>query len=225
MMRYEPDLGARVGILPRRGQGREIRWFTIQTCYVFHTLNAYEEGDEVVLRACRMAQFPAEIAGAAPAANAVPEPGPSLHEWHFNLRTGAVVERAISDIACEFPRFREDRMGQSHRYGYAGKADGAYQFDGLLKFDLTTGNAERHVHGGGRFGGEGVFVPRPDQRDEDAGWLMTFVHDQGENRGELVIVDAQDFRAAPVARIVMPARVPYGFHGIWVGDRQFSARS
>gem|GEM_PF-3788019 len=31
-----------------------IRWFESPSCYVFHTLNAYEVGDDIVLIACRM---------------------------------------------------------------------------------------------------------------------------------------------------------------------------
>ena len=34
------------GILPRNGNKEDIRWFESDPCFVFHTLNAYEEGDE-----------------------------------------------------------------------------------------------------------------------------------------------------------------------------------
>lgn len=221
LLRYEPDLAARVGVLARRDQGRAIRWFPIQACYVFHTLNAYEDGDEVVLHACRMTSFPDVIAGARPRGKAPGESPPALHEWRFNLRTNAVRERGIDEIGCEFPRLREDHMGRRNRYGYAGKANG-FLFDGLIKFDLQTGRTEQHLHGGGRFGGEGVFVSHPDRQEEDAGWLVTFIHDQSEGRSELVILEARNFRAAPVARIPIPTRVPYGFHGTWVPAERFT---
>ena len=94
------------------------------------------------------------------------------------------------------------------------------RFDGLVKIDLQSGRVEEHRHGRSRSGGEGVFVPNPGQRDEDAGWLLTFVHDQTENRSEMVVVDTRDFQAGPVARVVMPARVPFGFHGTWVPGGQ-----
>jgi len=224
LLRYEPDLGARVGILARRGQGRTIRWFPIQACYVFHTLNAYEDGDEVVLHGCRMSSFPDVIAGAPAQNNAHRESPPALHEWRFNLRTSAVRERGIDDVGCEFPRLREDRLGQRNRYAYAGKANG-FHFDGLLKFDLQTERTEQHLHGNGRFGGEGTFVPHPDRQEEDAGWLATFVHDQREGRSELVFVDTRNLRAAAVARIQIPTRVPYGFHGAWISADRFRTPS
>ena len=51
---FESDKPSRFGIVPRYGDNSNIRWFESPTCYVFHTLNAYEQGDEVVLIACRM---------------------------------------------------------------------------------------------------------------------------------------------------------------------------
>jgi carotenoid cleavage dioxygenase len=33
---------------------------------------------------------------------------------------------------------------------------------------------------------------------------------------DLVVIDASDFTAQPVARIKLPHRVPYGFHGNWI---------
>lgn len=46
--------------------------------------------------------------------------------------------------------------------------------------------------------------------DDDAGYLLTYVHDEAIDVSELVIVDASDVLAGPVARIKLPTRVPYG---------------
>jgi carotenoid cleavage dioxygenase len=53
---------------------------------------------------------------------------------------------------------------------------------------------------------------------EDEGWILTFVYDESSDSSELVIIDASEFEKAPVARIVMPRRVPFGFHGSWLPD-------
>jgi carotenoid cleavage dioxygenase len=74
-------------------------------------------------------------------------------------------------------------------------------------------------HGPGRGAGEAVFIGREGATAEDDGWLMTFVHDVPNEKAELVILDAQDFSSEPVARVLLPRRVPYGFHGNWVSDR------
>jgi carotenoid cleavage dioxygenase len=36
---------------------------------------------------------------------------------------------------------------------------------------------------------------------------------------EFVVLDAQDLGRGYVARVKLPQRVPYGFHGNWVSDR------
>ena len=67
-------------------------------------------------------------------------------------------------------------------------------------------------------------MPRPGGTAEDDGWLMTYVHDERENTDELVVVDARDLPAPPVARVRIPARVPYGFHGLWIGGDDLRAQ-
>jgi carotenoid cleavage dioxygenase len=218
---FERERPGRFGILPRHGDNATVRWFESPSCYVFHTLNAYEMGDEVLLSACRSRGT--DVLGASPG-SAVRErdsPGsdtPALYGWRFNLRTGEVREGPLDDRPCEFPRINEGYLGRRHRYGYAAKAapTDLPKFDGLLKFDLETREARTHSFGAGRYGGEGVFAPRPGAGDEDDGWLMTFVHDEGENTSELVIVNARSIEGEPIARIHLPRRVPYGFHGAWV---------
>ena len=54
---------------------------------------------------------------------------------------------------------------------------------------------------------------------EDDGWLVTYVHDLAAGTAEFVVIDAQDFGRGYVARVLLPQRVPFGFHGNWVSDR------
>ena len=85
-----------------------------------------------------------------------------------------------------------------------------------LGMDLERGAAERVDMGVGRATSEATFVPDPDrQADEDGGWLMSYVYDAETDGSEFVIHDAQDLSAGPLARVVLPQRVPYGFHGDW----------
>jgi carotenoid cleavage dioxygenase len=49
--------------------------------------------------------------------------------------------------------------------------------------------------------------------------LITFVHDLAAGSAEFVVLDAQDFERGYVARVPLPQRVPFGFHGNWVSDR------
>ena len=53
LYRWAPERQARVGVMPREGTAADIRWFEVQPCYVFHPLNAYDDGDRVVLDVVR----------------------------------------------------------------------------------------------------------------------------------------------------------------------------
>ena len=219
---FESDRPSRFGILPRHGDNSSIRWFEAAPCYVFHTVNAYEEGEEVVLIACRMNGT--TVLNASDNAGERNSDIPQMHRWRFNLSTGAVVEEQVDDIPSEFPSVNEQRLGRPTRYGYAARtAPGSMPlFDGFIKYDLLTGSSQTHEFGSGRYGGEGVFVPRPGATAEDDGWLLTFVHDEVEGTSELVVLMAQDMTAEPVARIMIPTRVPYGFHGTWITQAQMA---
>ena len=118
----------------------------------------------------------------------------------------------------EFPRHRGSLTGKPYRYGYCASPSLEPGWP-TLKFDLHTGEKRVFDHGPGRSAGEPVFVARQGGTDEDDGWLVTFVHDVPHGKAELVILDAQDFDRREVARVQLPQRIPYGFHGNWVSDR------
>ena len=48
-VRFYRDQPSRFAILPRRGGPEDIRWFEAKPTFVLHWINAYEEGDEIVL--------------------------------------------------------------------------------------------------------------------------------------------------------------------------------
>jgi carotenoid cleavage dioxygenase len=65
-------------------------------------------------------------------------------------------------------------------------------------------------------GAEPVFVPAENPNSEDEGYLLSFVYNQADDISDLIILNAQDLNSGPLARIKLPQRVPYGFHGAWV---------
>ena len=212
--RWDPDYGARVGLLPREGTADEIVWCDVGLCYVFHSLNAYEDGEgRVVLDLCRYDKmFERDKLG--PAGDAQP----TLDRWTIDPATRKVSEERVDDRFHEFPQVSADRVGRDYRYGYTVSVG-----DGLIpgascKIDYRTGNIAYHDHGPGRGTGEGIFLADPEGSAEDDGWLMSFVYDEAKHNSELVILDARDLSRPPVARVLLPQRVPYGFHGNWVPD-------
>ncbi|HEY9768475.1 MAG TPA: carotenoid oxygenase family protein [Coleofasciculaceae cyanobacterium] len=219
---FESNRPSRFGIVTRHGDNSNIRWFESPACYVFHTLNAYEEGDEVVLIACRMNST--NVLMSKDSGSALEDSTPRLHQWRFNLNTGTTSETMLDDVASDFPRVNENFLGRQTRYGYAGRmAQGSMPlFDGIVKYELKSNKSQTHEFGSGRYGGEAVFAPRRGGKDEDDGWLITFVCDCHSQTSELVIVNAKDVTSEPVARVLIPQRVPYGFHGTWISEAQLN---
>ncbi|MDZ4828349.1 MAG: carotenoid oxygenase family protein, partial [Actinomycetota bacterium] len=144
---------------------------------------------------------------------------PRLHEWRFDMLTGSVSEQYLDDVGSEFPRVAARDAGLPARYGFSmglGFIGGEPQ---ILKYDLDRG-AEKSVHTfpQGHTPGEPTFVPASDATQGDDGWVTTFVHDAGTDTSYMVILDATDMAADPVAEVQLPRRIPTGFHGSWIPD-------
>ncbi len=216
--RWSPQFGARVGIMPRGGTDADVRWVDTETCYCFHPMNAYDDGNRVVVDVPKMNA----IGGtAAPVADRL-----VLERWTVDLDTGALAVTPRDDEGQEFCRVNESILGSKHRFGYTmatsdpgGEDAGPYGATRLFKHDFERDARDQHDFGSGRHPGEFVFVTDPDRAvDEDGGWMMGLVYDAREDRSELVILDSQDFAGQEVAAVELPRRVPYGFHGNWVPD-------
>lgn len=206
---YAPERGARLGVLPRYGNASQLRWFEIEPCYVFHVMDAWEENQELVVLTCRFPRFPEFLEGEKDA-QVTGGTYASLYEWRLNLSTGKVKERALDDQPSEFPQVNPSKVGRQARYGYAvGRGTG-----GLVKFDLQTGQRlERQLVGRCS---EPTFVPHPDASAEDDGWVLSLCYDDTTDKSQLVVLDAATFDPEPVARVLLPVRVPFGFHATWV---------
>lgn len=215
--RWNPDHGARIGLVPVGGDGGDVKWFEVEPCYVFHPLNAYDDDDRVVLEVVRHPRmFATDFHGPN-------EGSPMLWRWTVDLRTGTVTETQLDDRPVEFPRVDERVVGRRHRYGVvstlgpAGLSSDLSQGGfGLARYDLETGSRVDIDLGPGRVPGEAIFVPRHQNSAEDDGWYLSLVHDTDTDRSELVILDAQAPQEPPVARVHLPTRVPLGFHGNWI---------
>jgi carotenoid cleavage dioxygenase len=207
--------------MPRSGGNSDVRWFEVEPCYVYHQLNAFEDGSSVLVDVVRYPEaFNIDRPGGGQAFVLDPS---TLDRWRMDLATGRVTETRVDDRPLEFPRVDERLVGRAHRYGYGvemtrGQHGREVGFGSLLKHDLKRGTTELHNFGPGRMAAEGVFVPAGPKAAEDEGWILAFVYDPEPDRSDLVILNAADFAGEPVATIHLPWRVPPGFHGSWIAD-------
>jgi carotenoid cleavage dioxygenase-like enzyme len=219
---------ARVGLLPRDGEAADVRWFDVDPCWVFHTLNAFDDGDDRVV--VDVVVYPrmfddGRLAGSLP----------TLDRWTIDVRSGKVTSVRLDDRPQEFPRADERRLSLPYRYGYAvatrdlGEllADGRPELtdlddpafgNAIIKHDLHTGAKQTRTLHRDAYVGEAVFVPAEGGTAEDDGYVLAFVNNPARGAADLLILSAQDFTGEPVATVHLPARIPLGFHGNWVPD-------
>ncbi|WP_408051205.1 carotenoid oxygenase family protein [Streptomyces sp. HO565] len=218
----------RIGLLPRAGG--TTRWFDIDPVYYSHTLNAYDQGDTVVVE---YTAFPAPFHAAGRGMGGPSATGaPTLDRWVIDLRAGRVYSSRLDDRPQEFPRINESLVSRRHRYAYTASTaemwrayeavDGTWPDEKftnyLVKHDMLRGSRQLHRFPGDAAVSEPVFVPRGGARDEDDGYVLSYVNDPERGATDLIILSAQDFGGHPLARVHLPGRVPLGFHGSWIAD-------
>ncbi|RLM55043.1 hypothetical protein C2845_PM10G03550, partial [Panicum miliaceum] len=152
------------------------------------------------------------------------------YEWRLNLESGTTNEGYITSekVAMDFPVINDKFIGIRNKYGYAQVVDslatsktGLFKFKMIAKLHFDMPNkenkqfisAEYHTLQEKQFCSGVQFVAKENGNDEDDGWVVTYVHDEGTNISQVYIIDAKRFSEEPVAKITLPQRVPYGSHG------------
>jgi carotenoid cleavage dioxygenase len=208
--RWNRDYEPRIGLLPRDGGVDDIVWCAIAPCYGYHPVNAYDAPDgTVVIDICRYERmFDHDVLG--PAGDGLP----TLDRWTVDPVARRVREDRLDDRRMEFPRVAGTVSTTPHRYAYAAGVGEGFAPGPLYKHDVRAGTLAVHDFGRGRGTGEPEFVARAGATSEDDGWLLSYVYDATTNRSELVILEALNLET--VGRVLLPQRVPFGFHGNWI---------
>jgi carotenoid cleavage dioxygenase len=206
-------------VLPLGGDGSQVRWSALEEpCYVFHGVNAFRDGDHVVVDVCRLASI---FDGGALGGEL------TQRRWTVPAAGGTVVDDVVvpaDDDPGELPSRDPRKVGRRHRHSYLVQTrphPTAVDLGGLIKHDHDTGRRTVWDPGPTRHSGEWLFVPDPGSGPDgadDEGWLLAYVHDEATGRSELAVVDATDVAAGPVATVALPQRVPYGFHAAWLPE-------
>jgi carotenoid cleavage dioxygenase-like enzyme len=215
---WEPAKGGYVGVMRRDAAISTMRWFQCDPCYVFHPMNAYEDGDKII---AHVMQY--EAAPLFPDPEGRPgDPAKaraSLYRWTFDLagNSDAFRREQIDDLDGEFPRLDERFTGLGYRRGYyaARSGDRFDGFDILASLDLETGKRSIYQAANGDGFSEPIFVPRRAGAPEGEGWLLATVYRVAEKRSDLAVFDATALEKGPVALAELSHRVPQGFHGNW----------
>jgi carotenoid cleavage dioxygenase len=200
-------------VLPLGGPVAAIRWVEIDPCYVFHELNAWRDGDSVMIDVCRYPyMMNGERFGDLPL---------NLHRWTIDTGAADLVfgDQVLEDERFEFPHIDRRFTGRANRHGWfveARNPPDTIDQGGIFHRDHRTGELNHWDPGPNDHCGEPFFVPA--DSGEGEGWLLALVYDHAEDASRLAILEALDIERGPVAEVLLPRRVPYGFHGVWVPD-------
>lgn len=220
MVNWRPERGTRFGVMPRGGETDDVRWFDTDPGFIFHFLNGWTDGDVVTCHASLLDRLTIGAEHGGETGSVELEVRGRMTEFRIDLSSGTVTSRRLDERAGDFCRVADDVIGVRNRFGYmASYSSGpgtTPDFDSVTKFDLDRDTSITREFGERYVFGEPVFAADPGARDEDDGWLLSYLHDRAENRSDLVILDAKDL--SDVARVRTPQRVPFGFHGNWMPD-------
>jgi carotenoid cleavage dioxygenase len=215
LVQWQPEHGSRIGVLAREGESERVRWFPVDNRFVLHVLNAYTEGDEIVVDYIHRPEMQIETATGI-------QQSPTLHRCVVELGRGQVSDEMFDPTPVDFPRIDGRRTGLRHRFGFFaavtrgdGRPDGI-GFDTLVRYDLRASAVAAHPFPDGVVVGEPQFVARRDSTEEGDGWILALTYDIAQDRSELVVLDAKDIAAPPCATVKLPRRVPAGLHGTWL---------
>lgn len=199
------DNDTRVGILPKSvipgTENDVIKWVSVDSSYILHTCNAYDDGDNVVLTATRVedtvnsSQFKGkdipQIVNTVFKAH--------FYEWIFDRKKGELVregfalqENIVNEskrTMIEYPVVPQSLVGNKSRYSYMCRMEPSriVGLDAVIKHDNHTNTFQtvafndlfNAVGDEQYYGSEMQFVPNPqswspDMRDQDNGWLVLF---------------------------------------------------
>ncbi len=220
-IQFNPKQPTKIVLIPRNGTD-EVRFFDTDPCFVFHHANAYEQAGQIVLDSICYDNFPT-LDDAEDYSTVDFDHVPASQLWRFtiDLTTEAVDVDKLVERPCEFPTMHPQKVGRDYRYLYIGATDGPVKnapLQALIKKDMETGEEQLWSAAPRGFGGEPLFVARPDGEAEDDGWVLLWFYDSVGDRTELAIFDAQDITPGPVAKLKLKHHIPYGLHGSFVSE-------
>lgn len=204
---YERERPTRWALFDRRHS----RWHQLESPaqFMFHHVNAFEEGNDLVVDLISYADARVVEAAYLDALERGAEvPGGRLTRYRLG---SAVRAEVLSELTLELPRINPHHQGRPYRYAYGiSQQPGTTRdfYNMLARLD-TRGGPPLAWSAPSAYPGEPVFVPRPQATEEDDGVVLSVVLEGASSF--LLVLDAANFRELARARV--ERAVPFGFHG------------
>jgi carotenoid cleavage dioxygenase len=229
---FDKTMPIYLGVLPRKGQGSDIRWFTAPNQQACHVVNAFNVGTKVhfdiaASRGNGLAFFP-DVDGSP--FNPM-EALAHITRWTVDYASKSdqfESTQRMSEMGGEFPRIDDRFATKDHRYAWWLVSDPTKPFTpgqtpgfaSIGYLDYRTGKQAVWWAGAQWHLQEPCFVPRSADAPEGDGYIIGLADNLVTNLSELVVLEAQDLAKGPIARVKLPLRLRAGLHGNWVDAKQ-----
>ncbi len=214
--RWKPGRGTRFTLVDR-ATGRAEATMRGDACFAFHHVNAFEQGDEVIVDLCAYPDAGViEDLYLERLRDGKPVSGATLTRFRLRPGTGEVVSERLAEEDLELPRINYGAHNERpYRFVWGNGTGPGGWLERIAKVDTETGHTISWT-APGCYPGEPVFVAEPGGESEDAGVLLSVVLDAGAERSFLLVLDAGDL--SELARAEVPHHMPFGFHGQFARD-------
>jgi carotenoid cleavage dioxygenase len=230
-----------LGVIPRDGEAKDMRWFKGPERCMMHVFNAHTEGNKVILYApfydSNFFPFFPPVDGSpwnpAKARCFIRKITLDLDSKSDTWTEEILWPMQVVDLGKVDPRV----VSLQSRYLYTSFHDPAKPYDQAAcgpnaparmtnsygRFDLTNGKVDSFFAGPTHTLQELSFVPRG-RGEEGDGYLVGVASNYAEMRSELVIADAQRLGDGDVARVILPFRLNSQVHGVWASAKEVPLR-
>ncbi len=214
--KWTPEHGNKFHLLNRKTG--EIKSYSSETFFFFHTVNAFDQGTEVVIDLCRYDNpdiIKSLYIDTLREKGIAPQDMSKLTRIVIDTESGGVIFKTLSEERIELPTFDFSKACEKYRYVYGlgyRKDILADVNNQLVKIDIETGES-KIWHYDGYYPSEPLFVAAPGREAEDEGVVLSVVLDTAKGNSFLLVLDAKSF--TEIARAEAPTYLPVGLHGMF----------
>ncbi len=224
---WDPSKDSYIGIMPREGGVKHMRWFKRPACSVFHFLNAFSEGSKVHVDACYSAVNPFPfITEAAGLQHDPMNMRGQLMRWTFDLsKPGESFEETSLGPAGDMPRVADKDLMKDFDIAYYESFEPEFGppniagpvgagFNTLRRLEVKSGKMQTYCDGPHSTLSEPIHIPSKQAGHE--GYLALVADDHQKFLSEIWVMEAADIQKGPIARVKLPMRLRNQVHGNWV---------
>jgi carotenoid cleavage dioxygenase-like enzyme len=218
MWEWNGNLPTLVGVLPRDGDGKDVRWYKGPARNTLHFLNATDRGGKITME--------------LPTSSGERDPS-QIRRWTFDLKNKKKDPEFQEDVVSTTPGFlprMDDRfLSLDYRYAFVSSRDdsrppdpkrapnmGPFKPQNVLqRLDVRTGEISQCFVEPVHSLQENCFVPRKNAKDESDGYVMAIASNYESMTSDLVIADAKRLDEGVIATVKLPFRLRSGTHTNW----------